>query len=535
MDIEFQTITVGGLICFIFLLCVHLWRKEKKSMPPELQGGWPIIGNLHQLGRDGGSNNTDNLLHRFFGSLADKLGPAFTIRIGMRRALVVSSWEITKECFTTNDRIFPTRPNSIGAKLMGYDSAMFGLAPYGPYWREMRKLTTLELLSNRRLEMLKGIRDTEIKISVKELYEIWVENGGKNPVLVEMKRWFGDLTFNVTVMMIAGKRYLGRNCDCDEDETRRAQKAFSEFMRLLGVFVISDAIPFLRFFDIQGYEKEMKRNGEDIDLVLGKWVSEHRDRKKKRDLGEEEEEQQKDFIDVMLSILDDEDKFFGRDVDTVIKSTCISLILGGYETSLVTLTWALSLLLNNPHILRKAQAELDIHVGKDRRVDESDVKNLVYIQAIIKETLRLYPAGPITPPRQAMEDCTVAGFHIPKGTQLMVNLWKLQRDPRVWSDPSEFKPERFLNGNSHADIDVRGQHFELIPFSSGRRGCPGISFAMQVLHLTLARLLHGFDFSTPSDKPIDMTESLGRLTCPKATPLEVLLAPRLPTMLYATE
>ena len=207
-----------------------------------------------------------------------------------------------------------------------------------------------------------------------------------------------------------------------------------------------------------------------------------------------------------------------------------ALILGGSDTTAGTLTWAISLLLNNSEMLKKAQEELDLQVGRERPVDESDIKNLVYIQAIIKETLRLYPAGPLLGPREAMNDCTVAGYHVPAGTRLVVNVWKIQRDPRVWSNPSAFLPERFLT--SHADIDIRGQHFELIPFGSGRRSCPGASFALQLLHLTLARFLHAFELATPLDQPVDMTESPG-LTIPKATPLEVLLKPRLPANVYA--
>ena len=205
------------------------------------------------------------------------------------------------------------------------------------------------------------------------------------------------------------------------------------------------------------------------------------------------------------------------------------MILGGSDTTGVSLTWALSLLLNNRHVLKKAQEELDVHVGKHRLVDESDTKNLVYLQAIVKETLRLYPALPMSVPRIAMEDCIVAGFHIPAGTHLIVNLWKLHRDPSIWSNPLEFQPERFLT--DQMNLDVRGQNFELIPFGSGRRMCPGITFALQVLQLTLARLLQGFELGTVSNSQVDMTESLG-LTVPKATPLEVLLTPRLSSVLY---
>ena len=147
---------------------------------------------------------------------------------------------------------------------------------------------------------------------------------------------------------------------------------------------------------------------------------------------------------------------------------------------MVVLSWTLSLLLNNRYALRRVQDELDVHVGRHRQVDESDIKNLVYLQAVVKETLRLYPATPLSVPREAMGDCTVAGFHIPAGTQLLVNLWKLHRDPAVWRDPREFKPERFLE--NHANVDYKGNSFEYMPFGSGRRECPGISFGALAVH-----------------------------------------------------
>ncbi|WRX30804.1 Cytochrome P450 - like 10 [Theobroma cacao] len=206
-----------------------------------------------------------------------------------------------------------------------------------------------------------------------------------------------------------------------------------------------------------------------------------------------------------------------------------AIILGGTDTTTVTITWALSLLLNHHDVLEKAQHELDTYVGRERPVQESDVKNLVYLQAIIKETTRLYPAGPLSVMHESVEDCTTAGYFIPAGTRLLVNLSKLQRDPKAWSNPDEFRPERFLTTHKH--FDVRGQNYELVPFGSGRRVCPGISFALQVLQFSLASLLQAFEITTPSDEPVDMGEGAG-LTNLKATPLEVILTPRLPPHLY---
>ncbi|XP_026449549.1 cytochrome P450 CYP82D47-like [Papaver somniferum] len=532
-----------AVIVFIFYSRRKLFNSTHIHKPgktaPEPAGAWPIIGHLHLLGGA-------KLMYRTLGSLADEYGPVFMVRLGMRRVLVISNTESARECFTTNDKVFATRPTTVATDLLTYNHSMFGFATYGPYWREIRKIATMELLSDRRLAILKNVWISEINVCINELHQLWIDKNSRkvdhhqhvyNPISVEMNGWFADFSFNVVARMIAGKRYFGKKSDGGEEETRRYREAMNDFMHLLVIFLVSDAVPFLGGLDFQGYKKRMKKTAKEIDYFLGKWVDEHRQRLKYKNVSKVGQ-QDDDFIDVLLLNLNDQ-PIYGRDTDTIIKSTCLSLIAGGSDTTAVTLTWALSLLLNNRHVLRKTQDELDIHVGRERQVEESDIKNLVYLQAIVKETLRLYPAAPLSAPRMAMEDCTVAGFQVTKGTQLMLNLWKLHRDPHFWGpDPLEFRPERFLTANSSStgsgcsvDIDVKGRHYELLPFGSGRRMCPGVSFAMQVIHLTIATLLHGFHLSTPTDGPVDMTETSG-LSCPKATPLVVLLTPRLPSYIF---
>lgn len=191
--------------------------------------------------------------------------------------------------------------------------------------------------------------------------------------------------------------------------------------------------------------------------------------------------------------------------------------------------WTLSLLLNNPEALKRAQLELDEQIGRHKQVKESDIEKLKYLEAIVKEALRLYPPGPLGVPHESTDDCKIAGYHIPAGTRLMVNIQKLQRDPCVWEDPCEFRPERFLT--SHKDFDVRGKCPMLIPFGTGRRMCPASSFALQIMHLALANLLHGFEIERPSQDLIDMEESAGMVSI-KKEPLRVIISPRLQPQLY---
>ncbi|RZC48052.1 hypothetical protein C5167_041014 [Papaver somniferum] len=507
----------------------------KPAKAPEPPGAWPVVGHLPLIRRG------NKPAYVTFGELADKYGPAFMIRIGLNRALVVSSWEVVKECYTgTNDEIFSSRPPTAGPRLMCYDQTMFGFAPYGEYYRELRKIANHEL-STTRLQLVQHMWDSEINTSVKELHELYLNKpeASDNGVLVDLRRWFASLTLNIFVKFAVGSTTgldAAEGGDNGKTIVGLYPKPIGEFFRLMGVSALSDALPFLRgWLDIGGFEKEMKVNGKALDAMMEKWLQEHKTRSKST--SSESGGGEQDFMAVMMSILLGDNKEIGKSSkpqvndDTISKSSSLALIFGGTDATMVNLVWAVTLLLNNQSKLQKAREELDNQVGKDRQVQESDIKDLPYIRAIIKETLRLY-AVPLLPPRQSTKDCVVAGYLIPAGTRLIVHNRKIQRDPQVWSDPLEFQPERFMPGGDKEGLDVRGQNFELIPFSAGRRMCPGVSFATQVMHLALARVIHGFDIKAPSDAPIDMTENVG-FTNVKATPLEVLLTPRLSSELYA--
>ncbi|XP_068656603.1 xanthotoxin 5-hydroxylase CYP82C4-like [Aristolochia californica] len=511
-----------ALFALLALLLVHkLWtvrnerKKGRKKSPPEPSGGWPIIGHLHLLGGP-------EPLYRTLGEMADSYGPSFLLRLGLRRTLVISSWEVAKECFTTNDKALASRPTSASGDNMSYEYAMFGFAPYGAYWREMRRIATLELLCNRRVDSLKHVRFGEIDAFLKEMYRKWVKNGRSSPVKMEMKQRLFELTFNIVVGMIMGKRFFGTDV-CDEAEAHRVTHFMEQSSLLSGSFVLSDSLPFLKWLDLQGLESSMRKTADELDALVERWVQEHRARRLSG-----EAQSTPDFMDVMISILENA-QLTTYDPDTIIKATCLILVQAGTDTTAVALTWALSLLLNNRRVLKKVLDELDIHVGRERLVDESDIKNLQYLHVVIKETLRLYPPAPLGIPHQATEDCNVNGAHIQAGTRVMVNLWKLHRDPRIWSDASEFRPERFLT--THVGLDIGAQNFEFMPFGSGRRSCPGMGLALPVLHLTLARILQAFELGTQNDSPVDMTERL-HITITREKPLDVLFTPRLSQEFY---
>ncbi|MED6182742.1 hypothetical protein PIB30_031493 [Stylosanthes scabra] len=413
------------------------------------------------------------------------------------------------ECFTVNDKAFAARPKMTAFEVLGYNYAIFTFTTYGACWRNLRKMAILEVLSHHRIEMNSHVMLSEVKTAMKDSYN------KKSMVVTEMDKWFGEVSLNVLFRLVVGKRFTGYS-----EENERIRKALRSFFDLAGLFVIGDAIPWLRWLDLDGGEKAMKKTAKELDGYVQTWLDEHRCSKNHG--------ADSDYMDALISNINQ--GFDSYDVDTLIKASSLTLVLAGTDTTVATSTWALSLLLNNRQALNKVIQELDSKIGTKRTVVETDLKDLVYLQAIVKETLRLYPPVVLNVPHEATEDCVVGGYYIPAGTQLLTNIWKMQRDPALYPDPLKFRPERFLT--THKDVDLRGQHFELIPFGAGRRMCRGISFGLQMVQLTLANVLHGFDIVTADGQLVDMAERVG-LTNAKANPLNVILTPRLSPNAYA--
>nr|XP_017252573.1 PREDICTED: cytochrome P450 82A3-like [Daucus carota subsp. sativus] len=332
----------------------------------------------------------------------------------------------------------------IGPEVMAYNYAMFGLGPYGPYWQKMRKITR-ELLSVHHIEMFEHLRISEIKESVGDIYDFWLKNRSfqSHMVKIDINQWLGCLTQNIVLRTIVGKRY-------EWNDKNGIQ--FSERIRTVtgqvGKFYLRDYVSFLRWLDWGGHEKAMQEAAKETDRILTEWLGEHKLRRKAKD-------EQHDIMDMILTRMDEatSQDFEGFDPDTVVKATSLTFISGAADSTRMTLSQVVFLLISNPHVLQKARDELNNHVGRNRQVEESDIKNLIH------------------------------------------------RDPQVWPNPDEFQPERFLT--SHQNVDVMGNHYELLPFGSGRRRCPGIFFGLRLVQIALATLIHRFELEKASDDPDD--------------------------------
>ncbi|KAJ0613923.1 putative psoralen synthase [Helianthus annuus] len=196
---------------------------------------------------------------------------------------------------------------------------------------------------------------------------------------------------------------------------------------------------------------------------------------------------------------------------------------GGTDSTYATLEWELSELIRNPHAMKKLQEEVrEVAKGKPK-ITEDDLDQMHYLKAVVKETFRMHMPLPLLVPRESTSDVKVMGYNISSGTQVIINAWAVGRDPSLWDNPDEFRPERFLDSS----VDYRGFNFELTPFGAGRRKCPGIQFAMNVNELVIASLVHKFDFGLPDGQKgedLDMSETTG-ITIHKKLPLLVVATP----------
>ncbi|KAL0343514.1 UNVERIFIED_CONTAM: cytochrome [Sesamum angustifolium] len=402
--------------------------------------------------------------------------------------VIVTSPAIVEECFTKNDLVLANRPLNHVGKYVGYNYTSLVASPYGEHWRNLRRLTTLEVFATTRLNMFQSIRHDEVRLMLKRLYR----NSYQDFARVELRYRFMELTFNNIMRMVDGKRYFGE--DVENEEAKLFRHLIEEVVKLIGASNPVDFFPVYRWIDYKKYEKNWAGLSTRMDSFMQGLIDEHRRNKGRNTM-----------IDHLISLQESEPEYY---TDHIIKGIIIVMLIAGTNTSVSTVEWAMAVLLNHPQKLDKARAEIDNLVGDDRLVNESDLSNLPYLHNIIMETFRLFPASPLLVPHEASVDCKLGGYDIPKGTIVQVNAWAIHRDPTVWDDSTSFNPERFEK------IEVGPP--KLLPFGMGRRSCPGYGLANRVVGLTLASLIQCFEWRRIDEDLVDLTEGNG-LFSPKKT------------------
>ncbi|KAJ7971481.1 Cytochrome P450 family protein [Quillaja saponaria] len=479
------------------LLLRHKILPSNRRRPPGPLG-WPIFGNMFQLG---------TMPHRTLAHLRDKYGPVIWLRIGAIDTMVILSAKTATQFFKNHDQTFAERSITDVMRVRGYDKASLALAPYGSYWRVLRRLVTVDMIASKRVNDTAIVRRRcvdEMLVWIKKEAEKLEQGHG-----IEVARFVFLMSFN-----LLGNLILSRNLF--SPESKEASEFFTTMMSFLqwsGHPNVVDLFPWLRWLDPQGLRSKMERDmGKALDVV-SKFVKDRLEEQKV----EGHDQKSKDFLDVLLEFQRNGNEDSSRMSDNDLNIFVLELFIAASETSSSTIEWALTELLCNPEVMVKVKDEVGRVIGPNRKLEESDIDNLPYLQAVIKETFRLHPPIPFLVPRKAMQETIFMGYNIPKDTQVFVNAWAIGRDPDVWEEPLSFKPERFIG----SEIDYKGQHYELIPFGAGRRMCAGVPLAHRALHLILGSLLHHFDWELDgnvSRETMDMKDSLG-VTMRKREPL----------------
>nr|CAB3483731.1 unnamed protein product [Digitaria exilis] len=464
-----STLSLLSLLLISILILVSSWSKKsrKRRWPP---GPWglPFLGSIHHL--------LTSQPHAALRDLADKYGPVMYLRLGQIDTVVISSPAAAQEVLQTNDLSFASRPSMLVTEIICYNNLDVGFSPYGPYWRALRKLCTVELLSTRRVRQLAPIRDRE---TMALLGEIGAAAGDGQAV--NLSSLLISCANNITGMATFGDR-------CSDERKRQFLSAMDVTIQYGSGFCVSDLFPSLRFLDSISVFR-LQRVHRHLDDLLDKIITECEARQKVGDVGGED-----DLLSVMLRIRDEQELEFPINT-TNIKAVVVDLFMAGTETTSAATEWVMSEFMKNPTVMEKAQMEVrQAFNNTSPREHEVHMDKLPYTRMMIKETMRLYPPVPLLLPRICRETCEVGGFEIAKGTRVIINAWAMARNPNYWEDAGEFMPERFENSM----IDYRGTQFQYLPFGSGRRMCPGSGFAITTLEFIVARLLYYFDWSLPS-------------------------------------
>jgi cytochrome P450 len=485
------------IIVPLIFLVLKKWRHRNKKQLPPGPPKLPIIGNLHQLGP---------LVHRSLWKLSLKYGPVMFLNLGSVPNVVISSAESAEQVLKTHDLDCCSRPRMAGGAKFSYNRLDMAFSPYSDYWREIRKLSTLELLSAKRVRSFRSIREEEVSSLVRS----FASSSGH---AVDLSRELLKLTANITCRVSFGKSFRDSRFDGD-----RFQDIVHETFSLFGVLAPSDIFPTFGWImdRLTGLDWRLDKCFREWDAFLQEVIDDHLNsdklKKKKDDQGE-------DIVDVLLRVERDQ-----KESDVLqltkdhIKAVLLGLFLGGADTSSLTMVWAMAELARNPAVMKKAQDEIRKVVGSKGKVEESEMDQLEYLKKVVKETLRLHPPAVLLVPHETMSHFKLNGYDIEPKTRLQVNVWAIGRDPEIWEEPEEFRPERFDNST----IDYKGQHFELLPFGAGRRVCPGMNMATSVVELTLANLLYAFDWKLPDGiQEIDVEEGAGQ-TIRKKIPLSLV-------------
>ncbi|KAL6875693.1 hypothetical protein ACP4OV_013206 [Aristida adscensionis] len=488
----------------IYLL--GLLANRHRNLPPGPRP-LPLVGNLLCLG----SGHS----HRSLVHLAERHGPLMALRLGSVTTIIASSADAAQDVLQRHDAAFSGRPVLDSTRAVAHFERSMGWLPASsPRWRALRKVCSGELFAPHRLDA-----NVHLSLRQKKVQQLvsHVARLSRDGAPIRVRR----LAFTTALNLLSCTFFSTDLADLDDHVSvppggEDFKNFLTELTMTVGLPNISDFFPEIARLDLQGLRRRIERLFLQLQAMIDQQIE---CRLRERAAGDPTK---RTFLDVLLDYRGAEDGC-GFDRQTLLLLLS-DLFNAGTDTTAVTVEWVIAELLQNPSSMAKAQAELAQVIGSKQEIEESDIGQLKYLQAIVKEAFRLHPPAPFLLPHQAETTTQIRGYTVPKGARVLVNVWAIGHHREFWPEPDKFIPERFMD----KEVDFRGRDFELLPFGSGRRMCPGMPLAMRMVHLMLSTLLHRFELSLPADvekNGLDMGEKLG-LNLSMATPLQVIATPR---------
>ncbi|KAJ4977222.1 hypothetical protein NE237_002328 [Protea cynaroides] len=506
---------IFGFLVFIIQFWSQIHKKSSRQIPlPPGPAPWPIVGSIPELFRK------KPVFRWILGVMKEMDTEIACFRFGDVHVIPVTCPEIAREFLKKQDAMFMSRPITMGTEYSSRKFLSTIFSPSGDQWKKMRRVVASELISPDRVRWLLGERTEEADNLVRYVHNQCISDAIVN-VRVAARQYSG----NVIWKMMFNKRYFGEGGK-DEGagvEEEEYMDAVFTVLSLLYSFCVSDYMPCLRRFDLNGHEKIMKEAIKIVnkyhDPIIDERIRERREGKKK---------EVEDLLDVLISVEDSNGNPLLSTEE--IKAQAADLIYASVDNPSNAIEWALAEMINQPETLQKATEEIDRVVGKERLVQESDIMQLNYVKACAREAFRLHPIVPFNVPHVSTADTTVAGYFIPKGSHVLLSRIGLGQNSKVWVDPLKFNPERHLKDPSF-NVDLHEPDLRFISFSTGRRGCPGVALGSVITFMLLARLLQGFSWEVPhGESMIKLNESRSDLFLHK--PLIAHAKPRLPMLVY---
>uniref|UniRef100_A0ACD6AKG0 Uncharacterized protein n=1 Tax=Avena sativa TaxID=4498 RepID=A0ACD6AKG0_AVESA len=465
------------------LAVVLLWATRRAGtggrMPPG-PTSLPVVGNLFSLRGN---------LHHTLARLARVHGPVMTLKLGLTTAVVVSSRDAAGEAFAKHDRRLAARAVPDAARALGFsDRAMIWLPSSDPLWKSLRGIVATNVFSPRGLAAARVVRERKVR----DLVGYFRGRAGREVDI-------GQALYGGVLNLVSSAFCSVDVVDVGGESAQGVRELVEDLVTAVAKPNVSDLVPFLRPLDLQGWRRWTAIRFEKVFLILDGII----DRRIAAAANSSSTEKHGDFLDSLLELVST-----GKIARDSLTTILFEVFAAGSDTVSLTVEWAMAELLRNPSVMAKARAEIENALGGKETIDETDAANLPYLQAVVKEAMRLHPVAPILLPHLAVEDgVEIGGYTVPKGSTVIFNAWAIMRDPAAWESPDEFVPERFLDMANQ--VDFRGKAFEFIPFGSGRRLCPGLPMAERVVPFILASLLHTFEWRLPdgvSAEDLDVSE-----------------------------